>query len=73
MDLKCYRITIGELLQNQNACSLLQKELPFVINSPLIWAAKSVPLCDVVEAVQRSGNFFYQQKLNSILQKLARL
>ena len=67
LDLRNHQITVRELLSNPGARSLLQREFPMFINSPMLQMAQNMTLQSVLYIAK--GNI-PQSKLQQVLKQL---
>ena len=70
LNLKNYQITVGELLSNPRARTILQREFPNLLNSPMIGFAKNMTLNNVLNYAR---DIIPQQRINAILNELSRI
>ena len=69
MDLKNNRITVGELLDNPKSRTVLQKRFPMVLKHPLVGAARTVTLEQIISFAQA---FVAQKKIDETMNELRR-
>lgn len=67
MDLKDGKITVREILRNQQAKALLEKELPQVMQSPLLVLAGAMNLNQVLSYAK---GHLPEQKIRELVSKL---
>lgn len=67
MNLRENKITLGELMQNPNAKTILEQELPRYMNHPMLKFAYSMPLSGIINF---SAGKVPPSKVNSILKQL---
>ena len=67
MDLRENRISVGELLMNTSAKTLLKKEFPEVMSPLMLAMAKKMTLQSVLEL---AGSRYPQEKLQRVLEEL---
>lgn len=70
MNLRNNEITVGEVLSNPRARQLLQREIPMIMNHPMMPMANAIPLKDVITYTK---GYVPKMKLNSILNQLEKL
>lgn len=69
MDLKGNKITVGELLEDPRSRAVLQKRFPTVLKHPLVGAARSVTLEQLMAFAQA---YLPQNKISATLDELRR-
>ncbi len=69
MDLKGNKITVGELLEDPRSRAVLQKRFPTVLKHPLVGAARSVTLEQLMAIAQA---YLPQNKIAATLDDLRR-
>lgn len=67
MDLKNNKITVGELMDYQPARAVVQKNFPMVMRHPLLGAARSVTLEQVIAL---AGDKIPRKKIQETLNEL---
>lgn len=67
MDLKNNKITVGELMDYQPARAVFQKNVPMVMRHPLLGAARSVTLEQVIAL---AGDKIPRKKIQETLNEL---
>lgn len=70
MDLRNNKITVGELLDYQPARSVVQKNFPMVMRHPLLGAARSVTLEQVIAL---AGDKIPRKKIQETLNELRKV
>ena len=71
MDLKNGRVTIGEILQNPNARSMIQRSrYSMLLNSPMVGQFRNMPLQD---ALNQAGRFLPPNVINKAVARLREL
>lgn len=70
MDLKHNKITVGQLLDYPPAHAVLKKQFPMVMRHPLMGAARTMTLEQVLSA---AGAYVPQKKLEQTLEELRRV
>lgn len=70
MDLKNNKITVGQLLDYAPAREVLQKRFPMVLRHPLMGAARTMTLEQVVSAAR---SYIPEKKLQETLNELRRV
>ena len=70
MDLRNGEITIGELLQNQDAVQILNQEFPGILNNPMMRAAHGMQLRQVIDHIKKRVP---QEKISRLLRRLREL
>lgn len=70
MDLKHNKITVGQLLDYAPARAVLQKQFPMVLRHPLMGAARTMTLEQVVSAAR---SYIPEKKLQETLNELRRV
>lgn len=69
MDLKHNRITVGELMDHPGSRSVLQKKFPMLMKHPLIGAARTITLEQILSVAQA---YVPQKKIDETLSELRR-
>ena len=69
MDLKHNKITVGELMDNPKSRAVLQRRFPMVLKHPLVGAARTVTLEQIVSFAQA---YVPQKKIDETLNDLRR-
>ena len=69
MDLKNNKITVGELMDHPGARAVFQKRFPMVMKHPLLGAARTVTLEQVLASAQA---YVPPKKINETLNDLRR-
>ena len=69
MDLKNNRITVGELLDHPKSRAVLQKRFPMVLKHPLVGAARTVTLEQIISFAQA---YVPQKKIDETMNDLRR-
>ncbi len=69
MDLKNNRITVGELLDNPKSKAVFQKRFPMVLKHPLVGAARTVTLEQMLSFAQA---YIPQKKIDETMNELRR-
>lgn len=69
MDLRNYQITVGEILENQQARILLQREFPQLMTPMMLRMGRNMTIKSVL---QFAGNI-PRQKINRVLKELEEL
>lgn len=67
MDLKNNRITVGELMDNPKSRAVFQKRFPMVLKHPLVGAARTVTLEQVISFAQA---YIPQKKIDETMNEL---
>lgn len=70
MDLKNNKITVGELMDYQPARAVFQKNFPMVMRHPLLGAARSVTLEQVIAL---AGDKIPRKKIQETLNELRKV
>ncbi len=70
MDLRDYKITVGELLKNKQAAALLEKEFPELAKSPMLRFASGMPLAKVLQMAEKRIS---KEKIDSVLRALKQI
>ena len=69
MELKRNQITVGELLDHPNTRSVLQRRFPMVMKHPLMGAARTITLEQILSVAQA---YVPQKKIDETLSELRR-
>ena len=69
MDLKHNKITVGELMDHPNARSVLQRRFPMVMKHPMMGAARTITLEQILSVAQA---YVPQKKIDETLNDLRR-
>lgn len=69
MDLKHNKITVGELMDHPNTRAVLQKKFPMVMKHPLMGAARTITLEQILSVAQA---YVPQKKIDETLNELRR-
>ncbi|MGN8897747.1 hypothetical protein [Flavonifractor sp. HCP28S3_F3] len=69
MDLKHNKITVGELLDHPNTRAVLQKRFPMVMKHPMMGAARTITLEQILSVAQA---YVPQKKIDETLNELRR-
>lgn len=69
MDLKHNKITVGELMDNPKSRAVFQRRFPMVLKHPLVGAARTVTLEQIVSFAQA---YVPQKKIDETLNDLRR-
>ena len=69
MDLKRIKITVGELLDHPNTRAVLQKRFPMVMKHPMMGAARTITLEQILSVAQA---YVPQKKIDETLNELRR-
>lgn len=69
MDLKRNKITVGELLDHPNTRAVLQKRFPMVMKHPMMGAARTITLEQILSVAQA---YVPQKKIDETLNELRR-
>ncbi len=69
MDLKHNKITVGELMDHPNARSVLQRRFPMVMKHPMMGAARTITLEQILSVAQA---YVPQKKIDETLNELRR-
>ena len=69
MDLKGNRVTVGELLDHPGARTVLQRRFPMLMKHPLLGAARTITLEQLLSAAQ---GYVPEKKLTETLAELRR-
>lgn len=67
MDLKQNKITVGELIEHPGAQSVLKRRFPMVMKHPLMGAARTITLEQIISVAQ---NYVSQKKIEETLREL---
>ena len=67
MDLKNNRINVGELMDNPKSRAVFQKRFPMVLKHPLVGAARTVTLEQVISFAQA---YIPQKKIDETMNEL---
>ena len=70
MNLKNNRITVGELLDYAPAKAVFQRRFPMVVRHPMLGAARTVTLEQVISM---AGNYIPQKKIQETLEELKKV
>ena len=70
MDLKNNKITVGELLDYQPAQAVFQKQFPMVMRHPMLGAARSITLEQIIAL---AGDKVPQKKVQETLSELRKV
>ena len=70
MNLKNNRITVGELLDYAPAKAVIQKRFPMVMRHPLVGAARTMTLEQILSA---AGAYIPEKKLQEALNELRKV
>lgn len=70
MNLKNNRITVGELLDYAPAKAVFQRRFPMVMRHPMLGAARTVTLEQVISM---AGNYIPQKKIQETLEELKKV
>ena len=70
MDLRSGKITLGEVLSNPKAKALVQKELPELVDSPLLLFARNMT---VAQILQMTKGKIPEEKVTRLLEQLKAL
>lgn len=70
MNLRNNTITIGEVLKNPAAWSLLQREYPQFANHPMLRMVQMMPL---QAAVNQARGFLTQKQINHLISELEKI
>lgn len=70
MDLKNNKITVGELLDYQPAKAVFQKQFPMVMRHPMLGAARSITLEQIIAL---AGDKVPQKKVQETLSELRKV
>lgn len=70
MNLKNYKITVGELLDYGPAKAVFQRRFPMVMRHPMLGAARTVTL---EQLVSMAGNYIPQKKIQETLEELKKV
>lgn len=69
MNLKHNKITVGELMDHPNARSVLQRRFPMVMKHPMMGAARTITLEQILSVAQA---YVPQKKIDETLNELRR-
>ena len=69
MDLKHNKITVGELMDHPNTRSVLQRRFPMVMKHPMMGAARTITLEQILSIAQA---YVPQKKIDETLNELRR-
>ena len=69
MDLKNNKVTVGELLDHPGARAVFQRRVPMLMKHPLIGAARSITLEQILSVAQA---YVPQKKIDETLSDLRR-
>ena len=69
MDLKHNKITVGELMDHPNTQAVLQRRFPMVVKHPLMGAARTITLEQILSVAQA---YVPQKKIDETLNELRR-
>ena len=69
MDLKNNKVTVGELLDHRGARAVFQRRFPMLMKHPLIGAARSITLEQILSVAQA---YVPQKKIDETLSDLRR-
>lgn len=69
MDLKHNKITVGELMDHPNARLVLQRRFPMVMKHPMMGAARTITLEQILSVAQA---YVPQKKIDETLNELRR-
>ena len=69
MDLKHNKITVGELMDHSNTRAVLQRRFPMVVKHPLMGAARTITLEQILSVAQA---YVPQKKIDETLNELRR-
>ena len=69
MDLKHNKITVGELMDHPNTRAVLQRRFPMVVKHPLMGAARTITLEQILSVAQ---TYVPQKKIDETLNELRR-
>lgn len=69
MDLKRNKITVGELMDHPGARAVLQRRFPMVMKHPMMGAARTITLEQVLSVAQA---YVPQKKIDETLNELRR-
>lgn len=70
MNLKNNRITVGELLDYAPARSVFQRRFPMAMRHPMLGAARSVTL---EQLISMAGNYIPRNKIQETLEELKKV
>lgn len=70
MNLKNNKVTVGELLDYAPAKAVFQKRFPMVMRHPMLGAARTVTL---EQLISMAGNYIPQKKIQETLEELKRV
>lgn len=69
MDLKHNKITVGELMDHPNTRAVLQRRFPMVVKHPLMGAARTITLEQILSVAQA---YVPQKKIDETVNELRR-
>ena len=69
MDLKNNKVTVGELMEHPGARAVLQRRFPMVVKHPLMGAARTITLEQILSVAQA---YVPQKKIDETLNELRR-
>ena len=69
MDLRHNKITVGELMDHPNTRAVLQRRFPMVVKHPLMGAARTITLEQILSVAQA---YVPQKKIDETLNELRR-
>lgn len=70
MNLKNNKVTVGELLDYAPAKAVFQKRFPMVMRHPMLGAARTVTL---EQLISMAGNYIPQKKIQETLEELKKV
>lgn len=70
MNLKNNKVTVGELLDYAPAKAVIQKRFPMVMRHPMLGAARTVTL---EQLISMAGNYIPQKKIQETLEELKKV
>lgn len=70
MDLHNYQITIGEILQNHQARALVQRQVPGLLNHPMLPMVRGMQLR---QAIGFARKYASQRQIDEVLTQLEKL
>lgn len=70
VDLKNYKITVGELLSNPKSKAVLHREFPNLINHPMIGMARNMTLEKVLRYAQ---DYLPKERIRQVISELERI
>lgn len=70
MNLKNNKVTVGELLDYAPAKAVFQRRFPMVMRHPMLGAARTVTLEQVISM---AGNYIPQKKIQETLEELKKV